>query len=167
MAARIAANQDVSVTSGGALQLVFNCASDPGGYRAVVLAGSPPDFLQQFGRKPDGDRGSESSGASAWWALRLLILRLGVEVVLLAGVMALSVIGPSGIGQRGPERPRRTRLVGTASRTVACRCERNDQHPTSHLGAHRPMRRWLRRVEERVAGPDVDVAQSEVVGGDV
>lgn len=46
---------------------------------------------------------------------------------------------------------------------IACRCQRNDQHPPRDLGARQPVRRRLRRLEERIIGPEVvDVVQPQV-----
>jgi len=42
-------------------------------------------------------------------------------------------------------------------------CQGNHQHPTVHLGAHQPMRRWLGRIKQRIADPDlIDVIDTEM-----
>ena len=42
-------------------------------------------------------------------------------------------------------------------------CQGNDQHPTVHLGAHQPRRRWRGRIKQRIADPHlVDVLDSEM-----
>jgi len=42
-------------------------------------------------------------------------------------------------------------------------CQGNHQHPTVHLGAHQPTRRWLGRIKQRIADPDlVEVVDSEM-----
>ena len=83
--------------SGRSVQFVLNGAPNPCGDRSVVGVRAALDLGEQLGREPDRDRRGESLGAPPRLALRLLVDRLGVEVVFLVGRHRFSSHhGPSG-----------------------------------------------------------------------
>ena len=124
------------------------------------------DLFEQFGRKPNWYRGAEPGAVpAAGRSLGLLVLWLGVEGVLL--------IGCHWHGHFPPVLPvldgKRLRCLVAADRAATARIiaarrgQRHQQYPAADLRAHQPVRRRLRRVEQRIAGPHViDVVDSQV-----
>jgi hypothetical protein len=64
-------------------ELVGDSAADPGGHRAVVGLGGASDLGELLGGKTDGNHLSQRRASAACGPLGALVLRMGVERVLL------------------------------------------------------------------------------------
>ncbi len=144
------------------LELVLDRSTNPAGYRAIIIASASTNLLQGLRREPNRNQLGELGPAAATGTCGSWFSGLGVELDFF-GASHLPLSHRSSRYRSAGERPPRSIRSADTYADLANQVERwDDQHATGDLGDHQPMRRRLRRIEERIRAPDVvDVIDTE------